>query len=67
MTGEKMLRASDVAKMLDLDIQRVYDYTRKGLLPSIRIGKIIRYSPAQIHAFIEKGGKAYDYYSHEKY
>jgi excisionase family DNA binding protein len=40
--------ASDVAAKLGLPVRTVYDYTRRGLLPKIQLGRHVRYSPEDV-------------------
>lgn len=56
MNPEPLLKANEVARRLNLDVQRVYDYARRGLIPSVRIGRILRFPPEKITEFIENGG-----------
>jgi hypothetical protein len=54
-----LIRAKQVQKLLALgSVQRVYALAREGIIPSIRLGRSIRFDPAQIAAFIANGGKA---------
>jgi excisionase family DNA binding protein len=42
--------ASDVAERLGLPKRTVYDFTRRGLLPKIQLGRHVRYAPADVEA-----------------
>jgi excisionase family DNA binding protein len=54
---ENILLAKDVAKWLNIDVQRVYQLTREGKLPHIRLGdRQYRYLESQIESWLESGG-----------
>jgi excisionase family DNA binding protein len=55
-TVEKLLRIPEVARILDLPIPRVYEIVRRGLLPTVRIGRQLRVAPSLLAAFVSKGG-----------
>jgi excisionase family DNA binding protein len=53
----KLLIADEVAKILRVDRQRVYELTREKALPAIKLGlRQYRYSEDAIRAFLERGG-----------
>lgn len=57
MSFEKLLTANDVSEVLQIDLQRVYDLTRRKLLPVVVLGeRQYRYSKQAIERFIESGG-----------
>lgn len=57
MSLEKLLTANDVSEVLQIDLQRVYDLTRRKLLPTVKLGmRQYRYSKQAIERFIENGG-----------
>ena len=45
------------ANILNLKEHRIYDLEREKILPSVFIGRQIRFSGAAIEEFIEKGEK----------
>jgi excisionase family DNA binding protein len=51
-----LLHANDVAEMLGVSTARVYELARTGILPSVRIGRQVRFSAASIGAWIQNGG-----------
>lgn len=58
MIERKAYRAREVAEILDIDINSVYDMVREGILPSIRIGetgKGIRIPKKYVDALLEGG------------
>ncbi len=57
MSFEKLLTATDVSEVLQIDLQRVYSLTRRKLLPTVKLGeRQYRYSKQAIERFIENGG-----------
>lgn len=53
----KLGRADQVAVRLDVDIQRVYELTRRGQLPAIKLGeRQYRYDMDRIEEWIKRGG-----------
>jgi excisionase family DNA binding protein len=34
----------------------IYDYARRGIIPSVRIGRLVRFRRADVERFIEAGG-----------
>ncbi len=57
MSYEKLLTATEVSKVLQIDLQRVYELTRRKLLPCVRLGeRQLRFSPQAIERFIADGG-----------
>lgn len=57
MSFEKLLTATEVSEVLQIDLQRVYELTRRKLLPCVRLGeRQLRFSPQAIERFIIEGG-----------
>ena len=50
--------AQAVATWLGLPRLRVYEEARTGRIPSVRIGKTLRFEPAAIRAWIRAGGSS---------
>ena len=48
-----MLRPKEVAEILSLSKQRVYQLCAAGILPSIRIGRSIRIPALEFEAWVE--------------
>lgn len=53
-----LMTVRDVANMLQVSEKWVYRVARSGQLPSIRIGRVRRFSRTDIHAWIEKHKQA---------
>jgi excisionase family DNA binding protein len=53
---DKLLTASEVAKMLSVSTAWVYDHAhrKQPLIPSVRLGKAVRFRPMDVEEFIEK-------------
>src|SRR5688500_5853650 len=53
----RLLNANEVAEILRVNKQRVYELTRQGILPSVRIGTWqIRFEEMRLLQWIENGG-----------
>lgn len=54
---KQILVADEVAELLRVDKQRVYELTRRGMLPTIKIGdRQYRYSRTAVEKWLEQGG-----------
>jgi excisionase family DNA binding protein len=53
---EKLLTPAEVAGILSVDKSWVYRAARTGLLPSIRVGRWVRFHPTVVRRFIQQGG-----------
>jgi excisionase family DNA binding protein len=54
----RLVDAKEVAEILQVNIQRVYELTRQGILPNIRIGpRQIRYEETRLTQWIEHSGR----------
>ena len=56
--AEKLMNSNEVAEILFISNERVYALAREGILPCVRLGRQLRFSPGKISQFIENGGKA---------
>jgi excisionase family DNA binding protein len=56
MSPEKLLNAEQVADVLGVPIAHIYRLSREDKLPTIRIGKYVRYSPSALVEFVANGG-----------
>jgi excisionase family DNA binding protein len=54
---EKLTTAEWVADKLGIPLPSIYDYARRGVLPCVRVGKLVRFCPSDIESFIATGGK----------
>ena len=53
---EKLTTAEWVAEKMGIPLPSIYDYARRGILPCVRVGKLVRFRPSDIDAFITRGG-----------
>lgn len=53
---DNLLTAGEVAKILNVSTAWVYDHAarKRPLIPSIRLGKAVRFREEDLRAFIEK-------------
>jgi len=54
MKIDPLLTASDVAILLAVNVETIRRMTRRGLLPSIAIGRSRRYSPDDVQSTIKR-------------
>ena len=55
-----LLRISEVADRLSITVPRAYELIRRGIIPSVAIGRLRRVDPRALEAFITGGGKPID-------
>lgn len=53
---QRLLTAKEVSESFNLPLQRVYDLTRRGAIPVVRILRQYRYEPNALAKFVETGG-----------
>ena len=53
-----LMDANELAEYLRLDIQTVYRKTANGEIPSVKIGRSIRYRRSSIEKWLERQSKA---------
>ncbi len=54
----KLMAVEEVADILGVRVHRVYELARANILPHVRLGRQLRFSPEKINEFIENGGQA---------
>ena len=54
----KLLKAKEVSEQWGISEERVFALAREGILPSVRLGRQVRFSPKALEEFIESGGQA---------
>lgn len=57
---KRLLTATDVAERLGITEDAVYRLTRQKVLPSVRIGRMIRFDERALEEWIQKGGQTWD-------
>jgi excisionase family DNA binding protein len=50
---EPLLRPEAVARLLACSPKTVYAWAASGLLPSVRLGRLVRFRPAEVWRFVE--------------
>ena len=53
-----LLRPRDAARMLALSERTLWSLTQAGLLPCVRVGKAVRYDPADLAEWVQKAKAA---------
>ena len=54
----KLLRISEVAALLAVRRERVYELIRQGTLPAVRIGRQVRVAEGVLGDWVASGGRA---------
>lgn len=54
---ESLLRVAEVAQVLNVSLRKVWELTASGVLPSVRIGRSVRFRPEDVRAFLERNLK----------
>lgn len=52
--GLRLLKAKDVAQLFQLDVSTVYDYAAQGIIPSVKLGKSVRFRESDLLKVIEQ-------------
>ena len=55
-----LCHAQDVADLFDLPKKRIYELSRLGIIPSVRIGRLLRFDPETIQRWIAEGGQGFE-------
>lgn len=58
--GMKLLLAQQVAEILKIPLASVYDLARRKLIPSVRVGRLVRFEEDTLRAWIATGGASMD-------
>ena len=53
-----LLTAKETARLLQVKLPRVYELARGGLIPSVRMGRQIRFEETKLVEWVEQGGRA---------
>ena len=54
----RTIKPEEVADILRVKVERVYELCRQGILPHIRLGRQIRIDEARFNKWLEDGGQA---------
>jgi len=52
----KLLTVKETSNILRITTQRLYAMAREGAIPSVRIGKCVRFDAERLHEWIRQGG-----------
>ena len=55
-----LCHAQYVADLFDLPKKRIYELSRLGIIPSVRIGRLLRFDPETIQRWIAAGGRGFE-------
>ena len=56
----QLLHVQDVADLLSLRIKQVRELSRKGIIPTVRVGRLLRFDPDALHQWIAEGGRGHE-------
>jgi len=49
-----LIDAREAARLLRLSERTLHSHTKNGLIPAVRLGRLVRYSPDQLRAWIAR-------------
>ena len=52
----KLLQIPELAKILDVSVDRAYELARSGALPVVRLGRQVRVDPEKLREWMNRGG-----------
>lgn len=55
-----LLKSREAAEKLSINEDRLYAYTREGILPVVKIGRQLRWSDEALNEFIQSGGRGFE-------
>lgn len=55
---DQLLTARETAEMLKVSLARLYELSRNGGIPVVRVGRQVRFSSRALSGWIASGGKA---------
>ncbi len=59
LQSNKLFTVGEVANILNMKQDRIYSLAREKILPSVSLGRQLRFSGPAIEKFIDEGGKKY--------
>lgn len=58
--GERLLTVNDVAALLQLRPSTIYSWAQEGSIPSLKIGRAIRFRTSDIDAWLDRSLRGED-------
>ena len=55
-----LLNAQDVGDLLSLRTKQVYQLARQGIVPAVRVGRLLRFDADALDRWIAAGGQGFD-------
>jgi excisionase family DNA binding protein len=55
---DRLLIVSELSELFSISEDRVYALSREKVIPSVRLGRSLRFDPEEIKQFVKNGGKA---------
>lgn len=56
---ENLITAKEVAEMLGVNYKTVYEWERQKRIPSVRVGRCVRFRPSELAEWLRKKGAHY--------
>ena len=56
----QLIDAQDVGGILNLRTKQVYMLAKQGIVPAVRVGRLLRFDPAAIRRWISEGGQGFE-------
>lgn len=53
--AKNLIRIDEVAKILNMKNSTLHQWTQQGLVPVIRIGRLLRFDPDEIMKYLQDG------------
>ncbi|GMA60353.1 helix-turn-helix domain-containing protein [Alicyclobacillus fastidiosus] len=53
---KKLVGAHEIAELLDVTTQRVYDLARQNIIPHVRLGRVVKFDLERVQQWIDAGG-----------
>jgi excisionase family DNA binding protein len=55
MERKQLLTTKQVADRMNVSQQTIFKWSRKGILPGVKLGYLLRFEPAAVEEFIASG------------
>ena len=59
MIRPKLLTMNEVADVFDLPVSQARELGRQGVIPVVKVGRLVRVDPNALEEFIRQGGKPF--------